>query len=185
MKQRVIFWGSVILAVGGIVCAAVCMSAEGGANIALWIAALVLIALGVIGLSLTRYGDSKQRSAKYEREREEERAAYEGAKYLSILYGGRKKRMGAPTQEDTFLIELYLTQDEAALQRYFEGKMPKDRADAFYREHARLLATVFPTLQELEQLSDRVIFINRTDYAVMRGSEAYRTLFSKNKIVSI
>lgn len=63
--------------------------------------------------------------------------------------------------------------------------MPKDRADAFYREHARLLATVFPTLQELEQLSDRVIFINRTDYAVMRGSEAYRTLFSKNKIVSI
>lgn len=145
MKQRVIFWGSVILAVGGIVCAAVCMNAEGGANIALWIAALVLIALGVIGLSLTRYGDSKQRSAKYEREREEERAAYEGAKYLSVLYGGSKKRMGTPTQEDTFLIELYLTQDEAALQRYFEGKMPKDRADAFYREHARLLATVFPT----------------------------------------
>ena len=101
MKQRVIFWGSVILAVGGIVCTAVCMSAEGGANIALWIAALVLIALGVIGLSLTRYGDSKRRSAKYEREREEERAAYEGAKYLSVLYGGRKERMGAPTHEDT------------------------------------------------------------------------------------
>lgn len=75
MKQRVIFWGSVILAVGGIVCAAFCMSAEGGGNIALWIAALVLIALGVIGLSLTRYGDSKRRPAKYEREREEERAA--------------------------------------------------------------------------------------------------------------
>ena len=71
------------------------------------------------------------------------------------------------------------------MRQYFAGKMPKDRADAFYHEHARLLSTVLPTLQELEQLSGRVIFVERAEYTAMRESEAYRKLFSENEIVPV
>lgn len=183
MKQRILFWGSIVLAVGGVVCSAIYFNADGEPNIALVIIGLALLLLGIIGITFTRYGDQKAQQGKYEQECAQERADYESAKYLSVLYGGKKKRLGAPTPKDRFLVELYLTEDEETLRQYFAGTMPRERTDAFYKEHARLLCTIIPTLQELEQLSGKVVFIVRKEYDVMRVSETYRTFFSKNEII--
>lgn len=185
MNHRILTWGSTVLAIGGAVCSVVASRTQGTLSTALWVIGIVLLVIGIVGLSFSDKKDQKERAEKMAQEKAEERAALERAKYLLFLYVGKKKRLSMPTEKDHFSFEAYLTEDRAEVESYLDGSMPESKLEHFGEDFVRSVWSLDISVKELSDLKGKVIFVSQSEYEVMRYSEAYRKFFANNEIVSL
>lgn len=185
MNHRILTWGSTVLAIGGAVCSVVASRTQGTLSTALWVIGIVLLVIGIVGLSFSDKKDQKERAEKMAQEKAEERAALERAKYLLFLYAGKKKRLSTPTEKDHFSFEAYLTEDRAEVESYLDGSMPESKLERFGEDFVRSVWSLDISVKELSDLKGKVIFVSQSEYEVMRYSEAYRKFFANNEIVSL
>lgn len=183
MKHRGLIWIFVVLFAGALISVYCAAQMQGTWRIVLSVVGAVLGAAGLVVLFFFERYAQKARLEEMSQDDAEQRAALERAKYLLLLYLGKKKRLGAPTEKDRFSFEAFLTEDRAEIESYLDGAMSGERYDRFYEENVCFVCTLNISLRELSDLRDKVIFVSPDEYEVMRGSDAYRTVFANNEVV--
>ena len=124
MNRRIVTWGSFALAIGGVVCAVVASRTQGALSTALWAIGSVLMLIGIVGLVFSEKYVQKDCAEQMAQDEAEQRDVLNRAKYLQLLYTGKKKRLGAPTEKDHFIFEAYLSEDRAEVESYLDDSMP-------------------------------------------------------------
>ena len=184
MNRRIVTWGSFALAIGGVVCAVVASRTQGALSTALWAIGSVLMLIGIVGLVFSEKYVQKDCAEQMAQDEAEQRDVLNRAKYLQLLYTGKKKRLGAPTEKDHFIFEAYLSEDRAEVESYLDDSMPDDTFKCFKENAIRWVWLLGISLKDLSGLKGKVIYVSPSEYEVMRNSEAYRTFFANNEIVT-
>lgn len=147
------------------------------------ITAFVLCLVGVVCLSVNRNRQAKERDA--EREQEEkvlrDALASQEHKVIYLYYIGKKKRLGAPLEKDSFSVQLYRTDDVEQIRAYENFAMESDAYDTFAKEVA-YEDLLFLTPMQLLEIRGKTILLHDDDYAVMRYAPFYQQLFANNDV---
>lgn len=147
------------------------------------IAAFVLCLAGVVCALINRNRQTKVREAEREQEEKVLRDALASTenKVIYLYYIGKKKRLGAPLEKDSFSVQLYRTNDVEQIRAYENFAMESDAYDTFAKE-AAYEDLLFLTPMQLLDIHGKTILLHDDDYAVMRYAPFYQQLFSNNDV---
>ena len=176
----------IICFVGVIACAiagAILPDGESPERTIVLITAFVLCLVGVVCLSVNRNRQAKERDA--EREQEEkvlrDALASQENKVVYLFYIGKKKRLGAPLEKDSFSVQLYRTNDVGQIRAYENLTMESAAHKQFAKEVA-YEDLLFLTPMQLLDIHGKTILLHDDDYAVMRYAPFYQQLFANNDV---
>ena len=147
------------------------------------ITAFVLCLVGVVCLSVNRNHQAKEREVKREQEEKvlRDALASQEHKVIYLYYIGKKKRLGAPLEKDSFSVQLYRTDDVEQIRAYENFAMESDAYDTFAKEVA-YEDLLFLTPMQLLEIRGKTILLHDDDYAVMRYAPFYQQLFANNDV---
>lgn len=147
------------------------------------IAAFVLCLVGVVCALINRNRQTKVREIKQEQEEKALRDALASTenKVIYLFYIGKKKRLGAPLEKDSFSVQLYRTNDVEQIRAYENFAMES----AAHKQFAKEVAyddMLFLTPAQLLEIHGKTILLHDDDYAVMRYAPFYQQLFANNDV---
>lgn len=171
---------------GVIACAiagAILPDGESPERTAVIIALLVCCLAAIVLITVNRNRQTKVREAEREREEKVLRDALASTenKVIYLYYIGKKKRLGAPLEKDSFSVQLYRTNDVEQIRAYENFAMESDAYDTFAKE-AAYEDLLFLTPMQLSDIHGKTILLHDDDYAVMRYAPFYQQLFSNNDV---
>lgn len=176
----------IICFVGVIACviaSAILPDGESPERTAVVIALLICCLAAIVLITVNRNRQAKVREVKREQEEKvlRDALASQENKVVYLFYIGKKKRLGAPLEKDSFSVQLYRTNDVGQIRAYENLTMESAAHKQFAKEVA-YEDLLFLTPMQLLDIHGKTILLHDDDYAVMRYAPFYQQLFANNDV---